>query len=124
MAVTKIHPIETTLNTALNYVMNPEKTDEKLLISGYKCEPDFACMSFNMTKKEADKTGGILAYHTIQSFAPGEVDYATAHELGMRLGEQITGGNFEFIVATHVDKNHVHKSKNSRVILYQTFSKL
>ena len=62
MAVTQIHPIECEMKDALDYIMNPEKTDDKLLVTGRFCSPETANMEFNLVKKEADKTGGRLAY--------------------------------------------------------------
>ena len=103
MAVTQIHPIETTLKLALDYIMNPEKTDEKLLVTGMDCAPETAVMQFNLTKKAADKTDGRLAYHMIQSFKPGESTPEQAHEIGIKLAEKIIGNNYQAIVSTHVD---------------------
>ena len=123
MAVTQIHPIETTLHLALDYIMNPEKTEEKLLISGYKCEPDLADLTFKLTKREAGKENNVLAYHTIQSFKPGEVDYETAHEIGKQLATKITTGKFEFVVSTHVDREHVHNHIIFNSVSYDTHKK-
>jgi hypothetical protein len=108
MAITQIHAIETTLTKAIDYISNPDKTDDKLLISGFNCTPEMAAYEFNFTKKIADRQGGRLAYHMIQSFAPGEVDYFTAHETGKQLADGLLNGNYEYIVATHCDKNHIH----------------
>ena len=103
MAVTQIHPIETTLYLALDYIMDDEKTDEKLLVSGLHCTPETSALEFNMAKKNAAKEDGRLAYHLIQSFKPGEVEFDTAHEIGMKLAESILGGKFEAVLSTHVD---------------------
>ena len=89
MAVTEIHPITTTLNKALDYIMNPKKTDNKLLVDGYNCSPEIAFYQFNQVKKNAEKTDATLAWHLIQSFAPGEVDYETAHKIGIELADKI-----------------------------------
>jgi hypothetical protein len=123
MAVTQIHSIETTLFKALDYIMNPEKTDGKLLISGYECEPDFARLQFEFIKKQADKTGGRLAYHMIQSFKPGEVTPEVAHEIGRKFAEQITGGDFQFILSTHTDKGHVHNHVIFNSVSFETHKK-
>jgi hypothetical protein len=98
----------TTLTKAIDYISNPDKTDDKLLISGFNCTPEMAAYEFNFTKKIADRQGGRLAYHMIQSFSPGEVDYFTAHEIGKKLADGLLNGNYEYIVATHCDKNHIH----------------
>lgn len=108
MAVTEIHPITTTLNKALDYIMNPKKTDNTLLVDGYACSPQIAFYEFNQVKKNADKTDGTLALHLIQSFAPGEVDYETAHKIGIELADKILRGRFQYVIATHTDKGHVH----------------
>ena len=71
MAVTKIHPIEKTLHLALNYIMNADKTDEKILISSFNCNPKLAHLEFKQTKRECNYKAKILARHLIQSFAPG-----------------------------------------------------
>lgn len=108
MAVTKIHPITTTLSKALEYIQNPDKTDQKLLISGYGCTPEVAFFQFNQVKQNADKTDGTLAEHLIQSFAPGEVDYETAHKIGTELADKILKGRFQYVIATHIDREHIH----------------
>jgi hypothetical protein len=123
LAVTQIHSIETTLVKALDYIMNPEKTDEKLLISGYQCEPEFARLAFELTKKEAGKTGGRLAYHMIQSFKPGEVSYEMAHEIGRKFADEILKGQYELIVSTHIDRGHVHNHILFNSVSFDTHKK-
>jgi len=108
MAVTQIHTIETTLKTAIDYICNPEKTDDNILVSGFNCTPEMAAFDFEFTKKTADSQGGRLAYHMIQSFAPGEVDYNTAHELGKGLADEFLQGKYEYVISTHIDRGHVH----------------
>ncbi|WP_295092137.1 relaxase/mobilization nuclease domain-containing protein [Ruminococcus sp.] len=108
MAITKIHPITTTLSKALDYIQAPDKTDEKLLISGYACTPSVAVFQFNQIKEKADKKNGSLAQHLIQSFAPGEVDFETAHSIGIELADRILKGRFQYVIATHIDKGHIH----------------
>lgn len=108
MAVTEIHPITTTLNKALDYIMNPKKTDDKLLVDGFGCSPEIAFYQFNQVKKNTEKTDGTLALHLIQSFAPGEVDYETAHKIGIELADKILKGRFQYVIATHTDRGHVH----------------
>lgn len=108
MAVTEIHRITTTLNKALDYIQEPKKTDDKLLVSGFACSPEIAFYQFGQTKRNASKTDGTLAFHLIQSFAPGEVDYETAHKIGIELADKILKGRFQYVIATHIDKGHVH----------------
>lgn len=108
MAVTEIHPITTTLNKALDYIMNQKQTDDKLLVDGFGCSPEIAFYQFNHIKKNAEKTDGTLALHLIQSFASGEVDYETIHKIGIELADKILKGRFQYVIATHTDRGHVH----------------
>ena len=87
MAVTKIKPIKGTLNKALDYIQNPAKTDEKILVSSFGCAYETADIEFGFTLSQALDKGNNLAHHLIQSFEPGEVDYQTAHEIGRQLAE-------------------------------------
>ena len=72
MAVTKIHPIKSTLKKALDYIENPDKTYEKLFVSSYGCSYETADIEFEMLLAQAYQKGNNLAHHLIQSFAPGE----------------------------------------------------
>ena len=72
MAVTKIHPIKSTLKKALDYIENPDKTDEKLFVSSYGCSYETADIEFQMLLDQAYQKGNNLAHHLIQSFEPGE----------------------------------------------------
>ena len=83
MAVTKIHPIKSTLNLALDYIMNGNKTDEKILISSFACNPQTAHLEFEQTKRECNSKSEILARHLIQSFAPNETTPKQAHQIGL-----------------------------------------
>lgn len=108
MAVTKIHPVKSTLKKALDYITNPEKTDEKLLVSSFGCSVETADIEFEFTRKQAMNKGNNLAHHLIQAFSPGEVDYERAHEIGKQLADEILGGKYEYVIATHIDKGHIH----------------
>ena len=108
MAITKIHPIEVTLNKALDYIEDSKKTDEKLLCTGYCCEPEIATQQFDSVRKHAGKEGGYLAFHLIQSFSPGEVDFDTAHQIGIELADKLLKGKYQYVVSTHIDKGNVH----------------
>ena len=108
MAVTKIHRITTTLIHALDYIENKNKTDDNLLITGYGCSPEIAAIEFEQVRRNAMKPGGTLAFHLIQSFAPGEVDYDTAHKIGVELADKVLKNRFQYVVATHIDKDHIH----------------
>ena len=85
MAVTKIHPIKTTLNKAIDYICNPDKTDNQILISSYGCSYQTADIEFGFTLSKARDKGDNLGHHLIQSFAPGEVSYEEAHRIGKEL---------------------------------------
>ena len=108
MAVTKIKPIKSTLSKALDYIQNPDKTDGKMLISSFGCSYETADIEFGYTLSQALDKGSNLAFHLIQSFAPGEVDYEKAHEIGKQLADAVTKGQHEYVLTTHIDKGHVH----------------
>ena len=108
MAVTKIKPIKSTLSKALDYIQNPDKTDGKMLVSSFGCSYETADIEFGYTLSQALDKGSNLAFHLIQSFAPGEVDYEKAHEIGKQLADAVTKGQHEYVVTTHIDKGHIH----------------
>ena len=108
MAVTKTHPIKSTLKAAIDYICNPEKTDGKLLVSSYGCAAETADIEFAWTRCHAIDKGTNLGRHLIQAFQPGEVTPEQAHEIGMELAKEILGGKYEFVLTTHIDKDHVH----------------
>ena len=109
MAVITIHPIKSTLKKALDYICNPEKTDEKILIDSFGCVPETADIEFDYTlSRSVGNKGNNLAHHLIQSFAPGEVAYEEAHRIGRELTDAVLGGNFEYVLTTHIDKGHIH----------------
>ena len=112
MAVTKIKAIRGTVNKAIAYITNPEKTDEKLLVSSYGCATETAAQEFEWTRKIAEQQGmspvKILARHVIQSFDIGEVSPEVAHEIGKQFADEILKGKYEYVLATHIDKGHCH----------------
>ena len=108
MAVTKIKPIKSTLSKALDYIQNPTKTDEKMLVSSFGCSYETADIEFEYTLSQALEKGSNLAHHLMQSFEPGEVDYQTAHEIGRQLADAVTKGQYEYVLTTHIDKGHIH----------------
>ena len=108
MAVTKTHPIKSTLKAAIDYICNPAKTDGSLLVSAYGCSAETADIEFEWTRRHAIDKGTNLGRHLIQAFAPGEVSPEEAHEIGMQLANEILGGKYEFVLTTHVDKGHIH----------------
>ena len=108
MAITKIHPINSTLNLAIDYVVNREKTDEQILVSTHKCHQETAHTQFLRTRNDAVTKGNVLARHLIQSFLPGETTPEMAHQIGLELCKKILKNEYEFVLSTHIDKGHIH----------------
>ena len=112
MAVTKIKAIRGTLSKALAYISNPDKTEDKMLISTYGCASETAAQEFEWTRRIAEQKGmkpvRIIARHVIQSFDVGEVTPELAHEIGKQFADEILGGKYEYVLTTHTDKDHVH----------------
>ena len=108
MAITKIHPIKSTLNLAIDYIVNGDKTDEQLLVSTHKCHESTAHTQFLRTRENAGTKGTVLARHLIQSFLPGETTPEIAHQIGMELCKKILKDEYEFVLSTHIDKGHIH----------------
>ena len=134
MATTKIWDIKGRVDSLINYAANPEKTDgnkytekqiqalhdvmdyasddykteRSLYVSGVNTTPDTAKRKMHQTKLRYGKTDGIVAFHAIQSFKPGEVTPEIAHEIGKRLAKEMWGDRFEVVIATHLNKEHLH----------------
>ena len=108
MAVTKIHPIKTTLKKAIDYICNGDKTDDEIYVTTHLCSRENAHKEFELTKKQFNSRTKTLAHHLIQSFVPKEVSFEEAHPVGIELCEKILKGKYEFVLATHIDKNHIH----------------
>lgn len=103
------------ISSVIDYVENPDKTDEGRLITSWECNSRIADAEFLYTKQEyIRKTGrvrgadDVIAYHLRQSFLPGEITPEEANRLGRELASRFTKGNYAFIVCTHIDKEHVH----------------
>ena len=115
------------LNDVITYAVNAEKTrlrqsksmemevvgeSEELMeqyVSGLNCAPTTAREEMIAVKKRFGKEGGIVAFHGYQSFAPRECNPAMAHEIGKKLAEELWGGQYQVLIATHLDKaNHLH----------------
>ena len=113
--VNKGKTIAQTITDRTNYAQNPEKTWQYKYVTGYECAPRTADVEFLLSKQQyADITGrnqgkhDILAYHMRQAFKPGEVAPEEANRLGHELAQRFTKGKHAYIVATHIDKKHVH----------------
>ena len=130
MATTKIWTVKANLKCALDYAANPEKTDvndlenvisyamngEKTVsgderscfVSGINCYADTAFEEMMNVKSLYGKTGGNAAYHCYQSFRPGEVTPEECHRLGVELAEKMWGDKYQVLIATHLDRDHLH----------------
>ena len=134
MATTKIWDIKGRLDCLINYAANPEKTDgnqyskaemqalhnimmyatdeykteKRLYVSGVNVTPDTATYKMQQTKLRYGKTDGIIAFHAIQSFKPGEVTPELAHKIGVEFAKEMWGDRFEVLIATHLNRQHLH----------------
>ena len=89
---------------------NQDKTEHQLYVTGFHCDPETACMSMELTKRlwEQPTDKGVLAYHIIQSFSPGEATPDQVHEIGCEFARRFLADRFECTVSTHLDKGHLH----------------
>ncbi len=108
MAYTKIHAITATVNKAVDYICNPDKTNESILISSFGCSPKTASYDFKFALSKTSQSDPNKAYHLIQSFLPSEVSYNEAHQIGLELADKVLEGKYSYVVATHIDRGHVH----------------
>lgn len=118
MATTKIKAIKQTVYKAISYITNPLKTDGQLLVSSYNCNSETAAIEFKITQSAAEslkgnykKTGGAnnQAYHLMQSFSPKDnITPEQATEIGKKLADEFSGGKYEYVIATHINKGHIH----------------
>lgn len=107
MAIVKFVSSNCPMNNIFPYVMNTEKTDGGVLVSGLNCMPETAFNEFNFIKKKYGKEDGRQYYHIAQSFSPDDkLSPETAHEIGLRFAEYFSG--FQIVVATHTDRDHIH----------------
>ena len=97
---------KTSLSYALAYAGNTEKSHQ--LVTGINCEAGTAHAEMQATKRRWDKTGGVVGYHIIHSYAPGETTPEQAHAAGVEFARRLLGDRFEAIVATHTDRDHLH----------------
>lgn len=97
---------KTALSQAIDYGMNPSKTHN--LVTGINCVPESAHQEMQATKRRWDKRGGVLGYHIIHSYAPGEVTSEQAHAAGVDFTRRLLGDRYEAVVSTHTDREHLH----------------
>lgn len=129
MAVTEIHSISSTVGLAIKYIINPDKTNNGRLVSTIGChaDGDLAEKEFDMIRHMGTGMGEVLAKHLVQSFKPGEVTPEQAHLLGIQLADKLLKGKYQYVLATHIDKDHIHNhlifnnidSENFRSFEYQ-----
>lgn len=96
------------LRDVMDYALQDYKTEKQFYVSGINCIPDIARQEMLLTKKQFGKEGGIVAFHAYQSFKPGEVTPDQAHALGKQLARELWGDRFQVLIATHLDKSHIH----------------
>ena len=106
----------------LDYIMNPKKTDGGILVSTYACSPETAADEFLLFRQEYQQNTGrtqdneVIGYHVRQAFKPDEITPEEANELGKELASRMTDDQFAYVVATHIDKHHIH----SHIIICST----
>ena len=108
MAYTRIHAIKATVQKALKYICNPEKTEGQILIDSFACGVETAHYDFMDALSKSSGVGDKQAFHLIQSFAPGEVDFDMAHQVGKELADKLLENKYSYVIATHIDKGHCH----------------
>ncbi len=120
MAYDKIIPVTRRLDKCAKYVTNPEKTaldsvqgyitnpETSPLVTALNCQVATACQEMLSTKRRWGKTGGVLGYHLIHSYAPREVTPEQAHAAGVEFARRLLGDRYEAVIATHVDREHLH----------------
>lgn len=96
------------LHDVLGYAIQGYKTEERQYVHGINCTLEIAKEQMGMIKRQFGKEGGIVAFHGYQSFAPGEVTPEQAHEIGLELAKRLWGDRFQVVVATHLDREHIH----------------
>lgn len=108
MAITKMWKVDGRLDNTINYTVNGEKTEQMLYVSGINCLPDTALQEMRNTKRQFLKNDGIQCFHGVQSFSEGEVNAKQAHEIGIKLAEELWGDKFQVIVTTHLNTDNIH----------------
>ena len=109
MAVSKIHALYNTLGKAISYITNPDKTDGGCLVSSFGCSIETAAIEMMLTASQGRNIGNRIGYHMLQSFSPEDnITPEKAHELGKEFADKMLKGKFEYVIATHIDKDHIH----------------
>ena len=96
------------LQDALDYAANRDKTEQSCFESSYACTLETAFADMRQTKERWHKTGGVQGYHLVQSFAAGEVSPELAHQIAKELADRVLGGRYEYVIGTHLNTDHIH----------------
>ena len=107
MAITKILARKGRLDVGINYVLNGDKTQERVLTAHLNCDPGRECRQMLDTKRAYGKEDGVMYYHIIQSFKPGEITPELALEIAKEFAQEHLAG-YETVIGVHVDKEHIH----------------
>ena len=96
------------LQDALDYAANRDKTEQSCFESSYACTLETAFADMRQTKERWHKSGGVQGYHLVQSFAAGEVSPELAHQIAKELAARVLGGRYEYVIGTHLNTGHIH----------------
>ena len=96
------------LQDALDYAANRDKTEQSCFESSYACTLETAFADMRQTKERWHKSGGVQGYHLVQSFAAGEVTPELAHQIAKELADRVLGGRYEYVIGTHLNTDHIH----------------
>ena len=96
------------LQDALDYAANRDKTEQSCFESSYACTLETAFGDMRQTKEQWHKSGGVQGYHLVQSFAAGEVSPELAHQIAKELADRVLGGRYEYVIGTHLNTGHIH----------------
>ena len=96
------------LQDALDYAANRDKTEQSCFESSYACTLETAFTDMRQTKERWHKSGGVQGYHLVQSFAAGEVTPELAHQIAKELADRVLGGRYEYVIGTHLNTGHIH----------------
>lgn len=96
------------LQDALDYAANRDKTEQSCFESSYACTLETAFADMRQTKERWHKLGGVQGYHLVQSFAVGEVTPELAHQIAKELTDRVLGGRYEYVIGTHLNTGHIH----------------
>ena len=96
------------LQDALDYAANRDKTEQSCFESSYACTLETAFADMHQTKERWHKLGGVQGYHLVQSFAAGEVSPELAHQIAKELADRVLGGRYEYVIGTHLNTGHIH----------------